>query len=79
MTPTKLHLIDSEEPTPAEVYQARLEQSWREWSPQGWKPIEIDAENPLDVGAIQQRSYKVIVVPDSPVPWYRRMLRWRMK
>lgn len=71
-------LIDSvDEPSRQMIAIAEIEQSMREWSQQGWHPIEITADNPLDVDAVCERSYKVVVV-DGPVPW-RRLLRWLRK
>lgn len=75
----KLRLLDTEEPTAAEVYRARVEQGWREWSgPQGqpWQPFSEPQQLPtLAVDDVQRRSYKVIVV-DSPIPFWRKVMRW---
>lgn len=73
---TKLRLADAEDPTRQMVEMARIEQSHREWSPQGWQPIDVVARNPLDVDAVVARSYRVLVVTDAVVPWWRRALRW---
>lgn len=77
-----LRLLDSDEPTAAEVYMARIIQSHREYrspepdvSGQGWQPVTTDATNLLPVDAIQGRSYKVVVT-DSPVPFWRKVMRW---
>jgi len=72
MNPTKLRLIDGDEPTAEAVYMARIEQSHREWSKQGWHPVDVAATRPLVVDDVT--TYKVIVV-DRPIPLWRRILR----
>jgi hypothetical protein len=78
---TKLHLIDGDEPTREMVAIAKIEQNQSEWAgpcgkTDGWKPIETAADSPLPVDEVQRKSYKVIVI-DSPIPLWRRILRWR--
>lgn len=77
MTETKLRLIDSEEPTREMIAQARMEQSWREWTGingQPWQPFSEPRERPtLDTDDVLRRTYRAEV--DRPVPLLRRLLR----
>lgn len=75
-----LRLLDSDEPSCADVALAAIEQDQSEWSgpcgkTDGWQPITTDATNPLPVDAIQGRSYKVVIT-NSPIPFWRRVMRW---
>jgi len=73
----QLRLADADfDPTTRQdVEMARIAQNWREWSPQGWKPIsEPQKHSALLVDEIQAKSYKVIAV-DAPIPLWRRLLR----
>lgn len=77
MAETKLRLIDADEPTREQIAQARMEQSWREWTGingQPWQPFSEPRERPtLDTDDVLRRTYRVEV--DKPAPRWRRL--WR--
>jgi len=72
-----LKLASSDDPTPRQIYMARIDQSHREWSgPTGqpWHPYDgPTGKSKSDVDAALASQWRLIA--DPPLPWWRRVLR----
>jgi len=73
-----LRLSTDPEPTEAEIYQAKIDQSAREWRGemnQPWQSIKLSPERKPLLHPDDVVSYKVIDVY-VPMSRWRRVLRW---
>lgn len=77
MNKSTLKLASSDDPTPEQIYMARIEQAHREWSgPTGqpWCPYTgPTGKSKSDVDAALASQWRIVLEPR--LPWWRRVVR----
>ena len=69
-------------PVDIDRLDARREKAFAEISAEhereGWAPVEIGYGGPAIVtDEVLQRATRYVLISDQPLPWWRKLLRWR--